>query len=72
MARILNSTKAGVVFNWDDMPSVKKYIDICWERFMSGTLTADTENIGQFSRRALTARMAGLMDSLIDKKIQKQ
>lgn len=68
MARILNSTKAGVVFNWDDGASVRKYIDICWEKFKTDTLQADTENIGQFSRRALTSRMAALMDSLIDKK----
>ena len=68
MARILNSTKAGVVFDWDDEASVRKYIDMCWEQFKDGTLKAATENIGQFSRRALTERMATLMDSLIDKK----
>lgn len=68
MARVLNSTKAGVVFNWDDEASIRKYIDICWERFNNDTLKADTENIEQFSRRALTARMAALMDSIIDKR----
>lgn len=68
MAYILNTTKAGVVFGWDDESSVKKYMDTCWERFKDDTLQADTENIGQFSRRALTGKMAALMDSLIDKK----
>lgn len=68
MARIINSTKAGVVFDWNDRASIAKYIDYCWERFKSGSLAADTENIEQYSRRALTARMAALMDSLIDKK----
>ena len=68
MARIINSTKAGVVFNWDDEASVRKYLDLCWRSFKDGTLKADTENIEQFSRRALTSRMAALMDSLINKK----
>ena len=68
MARIISTTRAGAVFNWDDETSIKKYIDLCWERFNSGTLQADTENIGQYSRRALTSRMAALMDSIITKK----
>ncbi len=68
MARVLNSTKAGVVFNWDDEASIRKYIDIGWERFNNDPLKADTENIEQFSRLALTARMAALMDSIIDKR----
>lgn len=72
MARIINSTKAGVVFDWNDEISIKKYIDICWDRFNSGTLNAGTGNIEQFSRKALTSRMAALMDSLIDKKKQEK
>lgn len=68
MARILNSTRAGVVFNWDDEASMKKYLDLCWERFKTDSLKADTENIGQYSRQTLTCRMASLMDSLIKKR----
>lgn len=67
MARILSETQAGFVFEWDDKASVRKYIDICWEKFLSGTLEADTRNIEQYSRRALTRKMAALMDSLICK-----
>lgn len=65
MARIISQTKAGCVFEWDDKASIRKYIDICWEQFRKGELKAGTKDIGQYSRRALTRRMAQLMDSLI-------
>ena len=65
MARIISQTKAGFVFEWDDKASIRKYIDICWEQFRKGELKAGTKDIGQYSRRALTRRMAQLMDSLI-------
>ncbi len=65
MARIISQTKAGFVFEWDDKASIRKYIDICWEQFRKGELKAETKDIGQYSRRALTRRMAQLMDSLI-------
>ena len=65
MARIISQTKAGFVFEWDDKTSIRKYIDICWEQFRKGELKAETKDIGQYSRRALTRRMAQLMDSLI-------
>lgn len=68
MARILNATKAGTVFGWNDYKSVRRYIDFCWERFLKGTLDPGTENTAQYSRRVLTTRMARLMDSLIDKR----
>lgn len=65
MAKIINSTKAGVVFDWNDYESVKHYMNSCWNRFKEGSLHSDAENITKYSRRELTARMARLMDSLI-------
>lgn len=65
MAMILNSTKAGVVFDWDDEASIAKYIDICWKQFQDGALATSPENIGQFSRKELTRKMAALFDTLI-------
>lgn len=64
MARILSQTKAGFVFAWEDKVSIRKYIDICWDRFRQGTLEAETTGIEQYSRRELTGKMAALMDSL--------
>ena len=84
MARIVNQTKTGVVFGWEDKSSVSAYIDLCWRNFkdanddediqvehsgetdLSEILESDdkAEAIRQFSRKALTARMADLLNSL--------
>ena len=67
MARIISQTQAGFVFGWDDSASISRYIDLCWERFRSDTLKADTHDIGSFSRCSLTHRMACLFDRLTDR-----
>ena len=67
MARIISQTQAGFVFGWDDSASISRYIDLCWERFRSDTLKADTHDIESFSRRSLTHRMACLFDRLTDR-----
>ena len=67
MARIISQTQAGFVFGWEDSASISRYIDLCWERFRNGTLKADTHDIGSFSRRSLTHRMACLLDRLTDR-----
>ena len=64
MARIISQTQAGFVFGWEDSASICRYINLCWERFRNGTLKADTHDIGSFSRRSLTHRMACLFDRL--------
>lgn len=65
MAMILNSTKTGVVFEWNDTESVARYIEFCWKRFREGTLEVSPENISQFSRRELTKKMVALFDTLL-------
>jgi hypothetical protein len=65
MARIVNQTRAGVVFSWDDEASMAKYIDFCWERFKSDSFENPTKGIEQYSRRALTKKMSALMDSIM-------
>lgn len=64
MSMILNRTKAGAVFGWNDRASIEKYIDYCWTKFKKGSLVAETDDIEQYSRKGLTAKMARLMDSL--------
>ena len=68
MARIINETGAGAVFAWDDEAGIAGYIDRCWKDFNNGTLESNTDNIGQYSRRALARRMAGLMETLSTEK----
>ena len=64
MARIINETHSGVVFDWDDEESVRTYIAHCWRSFSDESENpAQPDNadiIARFSRRNLTARMASL------------
>ena len=68
MSMILNTTKTGVVLNWDDYASIERFIDLCWERHLNGTLTVEDADISQFTRKNLTRRMAELFNSLTIKK----
>lgn len=71
MAMILNRTKAGVVFDWNDYDSIAKYIDLCWNNFLNDSTGPEAEDIMKFSRKALTSELAALMDTLIETKTKK-
>ena len=64
MSIILNSTKTGVVLDWEDEASISRYIELCWQRHLAGKLTVEDADISQFTRRNLTRRMAELFDRL--------
>lgn len=64
MAVILNITKTGLVLDWEDKASIAKYIDLCWERHLKGELTVTDADISQFTRKALTRKMAELFDTI--------
>ena len=62
MSMILNTTKTGVVFDWEDRNSLKCFIDMCWERHLKGELTVEDADLKQFTRVELTRRMGELFD----------
>ena len=64
MSIILNTTKTGLVLDWEDKRSIARFIDLCWERHLAGGLTVEDADISQFTRRNLTHRMAQLFDTL--------
>ena len=66
MSMILNTTKAGVVLDWEDKASFDRFIELCWQNHLKGALTVEDADISQFTRRNLTRRMASLFDSLLD------
>ena len=68
MSMILNTTKTGIVLNWEDKASIERYIDLCWERHLKGELTVEDADISQFTRTNLTHRMAELFDRIIQTK----
>ena len=68
MSMILNQTKNGVVLDWNDKASIRKFIDICWDKHLKGELKVENADLKRFTRRELTRRMALLFDSLTTKK----
>ncbi len=65
MAMILNQTKTGVVFDWNDRASLAKYIDISFERHLKGELSTEGADISRFTRRNLTKRMTALFNDVL-------
>jgi hypothetical protein len=65
MSMILNTTKTGVVLNWDDEASIARFLDLCWKNHLEGRLTVDDADISQFTRQNLTHRMAELFNRLV-------
>ena len=64
MSMILNTTKTGVVLDWNDRKSVGRFIELCWKNHLEGRLTVEDADLSQFTRRNLTRRMAELFDRL--------
>ena len=59
-AFIINETKCGHVFDFDNVSELKNYLLEVFEQFKSGTLTPRCENVDQYNRRVLTKKMAAL------------
>jgi hypothetical protein len=66
MSMILNKTSTGVVVDWEDKISMKKYIDDCWKAHLDGNLTINDGEISAFTRRNLTRQMAELFDKVTE------
>jgi hypothetical protein len=69
MSMILDSTRTGGVFDWEDKEAIAKYIDECWEKHLECRLSVDNADISQFTRRNLTRRMAQLFKTITNTKI---
>ena len=65
MSIILNTTKTGVVFDWNDKASTGRFIDLCWKNHLEGRLTVDDADLKQFTRRELTRKMAELFEKIV-------
>jgi len=61
VSRILNETKAGKHFSYQDSKAVKSFILEKFELWKQGNLFDNTQNIEQFSRRNLTGKLAEIL-----------
>jgi hypothetical protein len=61
VAKILEETKAGKHFNYQDTEMVKKFILEKFELWKSGSLLENTQHIEQFSRKNLTRQLTEVL-----------
>lgn len=60
--KILNETKAGKHFGYEEKENLKKFILESYQNWKSGMLNQNAENIEQFSRKNLTQKLVDLMN----------
>ena len=63
--KILEKTKAGQHFDYSENEAVKHYILYLYQQWKANEPMTNTANIKEFSRRALSEKLAGLMDNLL-------
>ena len=66
-ARILNRTNAGLISGFKDTERTRKNLLEFYHAFKTDNLKAESTGIEEFSRKALTGKMAALMDTLISR-----
>jgi glycosyltransferase involved in cell wall biosynthesis len=62
MATILEETKTGMTYDWEDQSAMTRYIKLCWQLHLEGKLDVESEDIEKYSRRSTAVQMARLMD----------
>ena len=62
--KILNETKAGKHFGYDEKENLKKFFLESYQNWKLGTLNQNAENIEQFSRKNLTQKLVDLMSKI--------
>jgi hypothetical protein len=60
--KILEETKAGKHFGYDEKESLKNFLLETYHQWKSGTLHSNAENIEQFSRKNLTKKLAEIIE----------
>ena len=62
MARVLADTGAGVTADWDNLETMRAFIDQAWEQHKAGGVPPVAGDIARFSRRNLTRELAALLE----------
>lgn len=64
-AQILSQTGSGKMLAWDDEEGMRSELMASWKAFCEGSYLIENTDIEQYSRRALSGRLAQLLDSLV-------
>lgn len=65
LANILNATKSGEIFPFEDIDNLKAKINCLFENYLQGSYNFDSHNIELYSRAALTKKLEIIIDELI-------
>jgi hypothetical protein len=63
---ILNETRAGKMFEYDDLAGLKEHVSSLFNLYSQYNLKVDSHNIGKFSRKNLTGELVKLMNALVN------
>lgn len=64
VAAILNETKSGKTFDFDDIINLKSHLLNLFEKYKTGILKINPVNIERYSRKNLTAEIAAVLNKL--------
>ena len=64
-ANILNHTKAGKIFDYEDSDGIKKHIFSLYKQYKQGKLVVNSENIDGYHRKELTKKLAAVINKTL-------
>lgn len=67
MASILSEAKAGETFEWEEQQQMRRFLEEKFKQFKAGEDMRCSGDIEKYSRRAVAASYAGLLDSICGK-----
>lgn len=65
-AWLVRETGAGSVVQWSDTEALARELLAHFQRFRAGSVTLPEADIARFSRRGLTAQLAGVLDEVVE------
>jgi len=66
LAKILEETEAGFISEYNDLDRIKKIILMLYEKYLGNDLKNSPKEIEKYSRRNLTAELAGILNRIIE------
>jgi hypothetical protein len=66
LARMLEETEAGFISEYDDLAQIKKIVVMLYEKYLSNDLINSPKGIEKYSRKNLTAMLAGVLNRMVE------
>ena len=69
MARVLNTSKAGITADWDNETATRSFIANAWQQHLAGGVPATSGDIEKYSRRSTAHDMAQLLSQVTEENV---